>query len=97
MCKILDEWTQERRAVKESFFHYVPYDQGIYVFDSRSVTAGVPKRIALITPYRKVFYFIGTIPDDIRSEITEYAETREIFYRGQAFFRLPPKRAAWEI
>lgn len=97
MCKILDEWTQERKAVKENFFHYVPYEKNIYVFDTRSVTAGVPKRIALITPYRKVLYFIYPIPPDIREELTEYAETREPYFHGIPFFKLPPKRARWEF
>lgn len=97
MCRILDEWTQERRAFKESFFRYVPYDKGIYVFDSRSVTAGTPKRIALITPYRHIYYFIHPVPQDIREEITEFAQTRDICYRGLPFFKIPAKRAGWEL
>lgn len=97
MCKILDEWTARRKKYKENLFNYAVYDKGIYVLDKEKFVDGAPLKIAFINPFRKVFYWIYPIPEDIRSEIEEYARTRDVLYRGLPLFRIPPKRARWEL
>ena len=96
MYRILDEWTAERNKYKENLFNYVVCGKGIYVLDKDQYVDGVPLKIAFINPFRKIFYFIYPIPNDIRNEIEEYARTREFLYKGLPVFRIPPKRAKWE-